>query len=193
MVISHSRLDPLTARRFRTGRPCLDFVHTGGVGNWIRAELIHDATDLRRWLAYLLDVQDVRARLADVDRTRALREAIWLLAQARVADRPLGSEHVSTVNAFAVPSPPRLLLDDDGSSRTETPTASGALSALARDAIDLFGGPLGHRIRECAASDCQLLFVDASGPGRRRWCSMERCGNRAKVRAHRAAKSSDVP
>ena len=38
----------------------------------------------------------------------------------------------------------------------------------------------------CAAEDCGLLFVDASRPGQRRWCSMERCGNLAKVRGHRA-------
>lgn len=159
----------------------------------MRAELIHNAVDLRRWLAYLLDIEDVRVLPADVGRARRLREAIWQLAQARVAGRPLGSEHVSTVNTFAVPAPPRPLLEYDGSSRIETPTASVVLSALARDAIDLLGGPLGQRIRECAASDCQLLFVDASGPGRRRWCSMERCGNRTKVRAHRAAKRLPDP
>jgi hypothetical protein len=34
-------------------------------------------------------------------------------------------------------------------------------------------------------SRCSLLFVDTSRSGRRRWCSMERCGNRAKVAAHR--------
>ncbi|MFE7130281.1 CGNR zinc finger domain-containing protein [Streptomyces sp. NPDC057638] len=47
-------------------------------------------------------------------------------------------------------------------------------------------GPHAHRVRVCAAHDCQLLFADTSRPGRRRWCSMERCGNREKVRAHRA-------
>jgi predicted RNA-binding Zn ribbon-like protein len=30
-----------------------------------------------------------------------------------------------------------------------------------------------------------LLYVDASRPGRRRWCSMERCGDRAKKRKAR--------
>lgn len=65
--------------------------------------------------------------------------------------------------------------------------APAALSVLARDAIDLFGGPLARRVRVCAAEDCGLLFVDASRPGRRRWCSMQRCGNLAKVRKHRAA------
>jgi predicted RNA-binding Zn ribbon-like protein len=60
------------------------------------------------------------------------------------------------------------------------------LSTLARDAIYLFTGPLAERIRVCAADDCGLLFVDQSRPGGRRWCSMQRCGNLAKVRKHRA-------
>jgi predicted RNA-binding Zn ribbon-like protein len=43
------------------------------------------------------------------------------------------------------------------------------------------------RIRQCAAHNCYLTFLDTSRPDSRRWCSMERCGNRAKVRAaHRA-------
>jgi predicted RNA-binding Zn ribbon-like protein len=29
------------------------------------------------------------------------------------------------------------------------------------------------------------VFYDESRAGSRRWCSMQRCGNRAKVRAHR--------
>jgi predicted RNA-binding Zn ribbon-like protein len=60
-----------------------------------------------------------------------------------------------------------------------------ALASLARDAIDLLGGPHATRVRECAAEDCALLFVDASRPGRRRWCSMEGCGNRAKTTSYR--------
>jgi predicted RNA-binding Zn ribbon-like protein len=74
---------------------------------------------------------------------------------------------------------------DGGAARVAGGDATAALSTLARDAIDLFGGPLAGRVRECAADNCGLLFVDTSRPGRRRWCSMERCGNRAKVRAYR--------
>jgi predicted RNA-binding Zn ribbon-like protein len=44
---------------------------------------------------------------------------------------------------------------------------------------------MADRVRRCAGNDCLLTFVDTSRPGRRRWCSMERCGNRAKVRAFR--------
>ncbi|GGO86054.1 hypothetical protein GCM10012280_21260 [Wenjunlia tyrosinilytica] len=41
-----------------------------------------------------------------------------------------------------------------------------------------------HRIRECANGHCILHFFDTSQNGRRRWCSMAVCGNRAKVSRH---------
>jgi len=41
-----------------------------------------------------------------------------------------------------------------------------------------------HRIRACAAHDCVLHFYDDSRGGRRQWCSMATCGNRAKARRH---------
>ncbi len=39
-------------------------------------------------------------------------------------------------------------------------------------------------VRQCAAKDCELLFVDRT-PGRhRRWCSKKGCGNRTWAREH---------
>ncbi|HEY1176305.1 MAG TPA: CGNR zinc finger domain-containing protein, partial [Phytomonospora sp.] len=46
--------------------------------------------------------------------------------------------------------------------------------------LDLLEGRT-ERIRKCANPDCLLWFLDVSKNGRRRWCSMEGCGNRAKA------------
>ncbi|MFD0786561.1 CGNR zinc finger domain-containing protein [Micromonospora azadirachtae] len=46
-------------------------------------------------------------------------------------------------------------------------------------------------MRECGAHNCHLVFVDTSRPGQRRWCSMERCGNRHKVSSLRARRAAD--
>lgn len=45
------------------------------------------------------------------------------------------------------------------------------------------------RLRSCEHEDCTLWFLDTSKGGRRRWCSMESCGNRAKARRHYARTS----
>jgi predicted RNA-binding Zn ribbon-like protein len=55
------------------------------------------------------------------------------------------------------------------------------LSTVARDAIDLLASGAVERVRTCGGDDCTLLFVDSSRPGKRRWCSMEICGNKAKA------------
>ena len=168
----------------RTGRPCLDFAHTGGEGAWAVWELIRDAHDLERWLGVVLDGVTVTAAPRDVARARGVRHAITQLAFAAIAAKEPPAGAVAEVDAAAALPPlvPRLGLDgvivDPGD-------VAAALSTLALDAIDLFGGPMAARVRECAAEDCGLLFVDASRPGTPRWCSMERCGNRAKVRAYR--------
>jgi len=35
-------------------------------------------------------------------------------------------------------------------------------------------------VKQCAAEGCTLFFVDRTPSGRRRWCEMKTCGNRAK-------------
>jgi predicted RNA-binding Zn ribbon-like protein len=40
------------------------------------------------------------------------------------------------------------------------------------------------RVGECANPTCGWLFLDTSRNGRRRWCDMAHCGNRAKARRH---------
>ena len=42
------------------------------------------------------------------------------------------------------------------------------------------------RLRMCASDTCDWLFYDSSRTGRRRWCDMNTCGNRAKAARHRA-------
>ena len=174
-------------RRFLTGRPSLDFAHTGGEGSLARWEILHRGDDLARWLSLILGVEVV-AEDAEVAAARQVRNAIGRLAYARAAAEAWAPADVQTVNTTARGIPPTPQLRPDGTFVNPVTSVEAALSALARDAIDLFSGPLGDRIRVCAAENCGLLLVDASRPGDRRWCSMQVCGNRAKVRAHREAR-----
>ncbi len=50
---------------------------------------------------------------------------------------------------------------------------------VARAAADLLTAPELGRLRRCAG--CPWMFLDRSRNGSRRWCSMEDCGNRAKM------------
>lgn len=178
-------------RRFLTGRPALDLVHTGDAGRNPVWEMIHAPEDLSRWLGVILEVDEIRATPADLPALRSLRAAITRAAYRRAAGRPLSSRDLSAINAAAAAPPLVPVLRPNLARAYAEPTASAAFSTLARDAIDLFASQLTGRIRVCAAADCALLFVDTSRPGRRRWCSMQRCGNLAKVRGYRRKQSLD--
>lgn len=54
------------------------------------------------------------------------------------------------------------------------------LTAVAWSALGLLTSPDAARVGACPGTGCGWLFLDASG--RRRWCSMAVCGNRAKAR-----------
>lgn len=190
-VLGGPRLAGLTAadaRRFRTGRSCLDFCHTGGGGPLAKFELLRDGPSLADWLGVVLNLEGIDATDDDVAQARELRRAIWSAAHALIAHDPVTDEQRQAINDAATREPIVPFLHADGTVSAKQPVTIGqVLSTLARDAIDLFSGPLAVRIRVCAAGNCGLLFVDQSRPGARRWCSMQRCGNLAKVRRHRAA------
>ncbi|MDN0193655.1 CGNR zinc finger domain-containing protein [Streptomyces sp. S.PNR 29] len=178
--------------RFDPGALCLELLTTGGPGAFARYEVLHTPADLAAWAdrsrlpgGLRLDITE-----AEVEQARAVRDALFLLTADRAHGRRLNRRHLDAVNAAAAEPPLVTRIEPDGT-RGWAPGATGTrlLSTVARDAIDLFTGPYADRIRECGAHDCYLLFVDTSRPGRRRWCAMEHCGNREKVRAHRARAS----
>ncbi|MBB6693749.1 CGNR zinc finger domain-containing protein [Cohnella xylanilytica] len=52
---------------------------------------------------------------------------------------------------------------------------------IVRSLADTLAAVPADRIRKCEHDDCLLRFVDTSKSGKRRWCSMETCGNRHKA------------
>ncbi|WP_329117308.1 CGNR zinc finger domain-containing protein [Streptomyces sp. NBC_01353] len=181
--------------RFDAGALCLELLLTGGPGPVAaRFEVLDSAEGLRDWVrrCRLGPDLDVTVTARELARVREVRNALWGLAHARTEGRAYAPEGLALVNEAAARPPllPRMTADG-AHAWGPGATATALLSTVARDAIDLFTGPHADRIRECGADNCALLFVDTSRPGRRRWCAMERCGNRHKVRAHRARAHSE--
>ncbi|WP_369023663.1 CGNR zinc finger domain-containing protein [Nocardia cyriacigeorgica] len=176
--------------RFDAGAVCLDFAHTGGEGDYAKFESLHEPADLAQWLAEppLSALLTVPVTAEELTAAKSLRQAIWVVAHARADGRPLPADAVATINRAATPTPltPELAMDGTTAGWAAPVRATQALSTLARETIELLTGPLAGRIRECAGDNCPLVFVDTSRPGARRWCAMERCGNRHKLRALRA-------
>ncbi|MDQ4131636.1 MAG: CGNR zinc finger domain-containing protein [Actinomycetota bacterium] len=172
--------------RFDPGALCLEFAVTGGDEDQGAFETLRAPVDLERWAESTLDLVMHTVTMRDLVEARRLRAAVWRLADARIARRVLGADDVDALNRSAARPPLVPRIDDQGRRVFAAPaTATQLLSTVARDAVDLFTGPFANRIRRCSGTNCTLVFVDTSRPGRRRWCSMERCGNRAKVNTFR--------
>ncbi|EOD65735.1 CGNR zinc finger domain-containing protein [Amycolatopsis vancoresmycina] len=173
---------------FDGGRPCLDLVNTMRSRHEAGVELLTGPHALAEWLARAgLTTGPVPVTAGNVLAAKALREAIDRVLLPPEEPSEMDVELVNNAAASAPAPPPRLTLTSDGY-RREVPApkdpVAAAFAALAADAIDLATSDA--EVRVCAADDCGLRFCDASPRRNRQWCSMSRCGNRAKARAHYA-------
>jgi predicted RNA-binding Zn ribbon-like protein len=173
---------------FRSGRLCLAFCATVGE-RWRRGfERLRVPGDLARWYAEAgVAGTPVPVTGADLDRARVVREAIYRSATAVIGGGAPAARDEEIINtaAAAAPPVPRLQAGAVTLAAAGPDPAASALSAVARDAADLLGGPRAARLRECASPECGLLFLDVSRPGRRRWCSSSACGGKARAAAYR--------
>lgn len=123
---------------------------------------------------------------AVLQRAIRLREAIYRVFSAIAADRTPEPSDLDLLNTelHDAMSHTRLVAVDNGFDWTwpaSTPELERALWPVARSAAELLISDELDRVRECAAHDCGWLFFDESRNRSRRWCSMQTCGNRAKV------------
>jgi predicted RNA-binding Zn ribbon-like protein len=143
-------------------------------------------SDLDRWAAGVVDADGIQATDDDMEVALRLQAAIWSVADAVVDRRSAPKASLDVINELAAgPSLVPRLTPGPARSWAQNQSAAAVLSTVARDAIDVLGGPPAARLKRCEGARCALLFVDTSRPGQRRWCSMDRCGNRAKAAAHR--------
>jgi predicted RNA-binding Zn ribbon-like protein len=183
---------------FDSGSFALDFAYTGAIGDDAAMsgspafEALHSPDDLSAWLRERLPVAVGAARTRDLFDAIALRDAIARMAVGCAHGEPRRATDIDLVNLYAAtPDIPPALAGGTRQAGRSVHTIGQALSTIARDAVDLFDEANAGRIRECSGGDCAMVYLDTSRAATRRWCSMQRCGNRAKVRAHRARKAGD--
>jgi predicted RNA-binding Zn ribbon-like protein len=177
---------------FDSGSTALDFAYTGAMGYelpWFSSdwEDLHSPDDLAAWIAGRFPTVAPTATDRDLVDALALRGAIARVATASSRGGAGAAADVDIINLFAAtPDIPPALAGGTRQAGRSTARLGQALSELAREAVALFAPDAIDRIRECSADDCELVYLDESRSRNRRWCSMQRCGNRAKVRAHRS-------
>ncbi len=192
------------------GALCLDFANTiSGHRQRSPRERLQTYGDLIAWAEQtgILGAADARRlrtegtrrpgdAAAVLARARTLREAIYGLATA-LPDSPADADLAALNGELA--SAMRHARLESGADRLEwawekAPTAlDRVLWPVARSAADLFTSDEPVLVRECASETCTWLFRDTSKNHSRKWCDMRDCGNRAKVRRHRARQRAGDP
>lgn len=178
------------------GRPALDFVNTRRE-RWRReVETLVTPEDLGLWLVEAGVVEEAPTSVprSVLREARELREAIDVLVVAQPDGRAeVVGAAVAVVDRWIARAGtrPSLVLGADGrpelAERGPADSPRRALGLIALDAAQLLGRPEERaRLRICASETCSARFYDRSPAGRRRWCSMELCGNVEKARRHRA-------
>lgn len=188
------------------GRVCLDFVNSVDprVGAQ-RKDYLASYADLATWsghaqvladdqVATLLRAatQHPRQAAAVFEQAMALRETLYQIFTAVAARLPAAAADLEALQAayVATIAQSRLAQATEGY-RWRWPGGTQALEQLLWpiicSAIDLLTSPEARRVKVCPGlGDCGWLFLDTSKSGRRRWCSMESCGSRSKMRRYYA-------
>ncbi|NEA37118.1 CGNR zinc finger domain-containing protein [Streptomyces sp. SID13031] len=188
---------------FDSGSFALELLLSGGPPPWDRYEAWHAPEDVAGWIAgshLALELpiakEQVKVGPAELKRLKEFRAVLWRIIPVLADGKPMPgvvAEHglsptgneLDIINQAVGPLP-RTRLNPTGVKQWQTPiTGTQILGAAARELVDLIGTDQVKRLRMCEGADCYLMFHDTSRPGNRRWCSMQRCGNRHKVGTYR--------
>ncbi len=201
---------------FIADRLWLDFVNSDDAARARRGgrlDALHDFDGFIRWLqeASLLDGERAaalwrRTQQQPTGASATLHEARRLRSVLRaLAER--GGATADRVTQLAIAEINRVLGRSAGTRRVEPdPTGgfvrnfvtvgdvfAGLLMPVIESAADALVRDELARVRRCADPRCRRLFFDGSRNGKRRWCTMSTCGNRAKAARHRTKRKNDAP
>lgn len=187
---------------FPCGTLALDFLGTlRARRNPVPAEKLGTPALLDDWFVESGMLDDAPgADEADLAAAVELREAVYSLVESRIAagstppdggpDRA-ASAAVDVLNRHAAQPPVVPQLGSSGVRRSGS--AAQGLAAIAREAVEILGGPDAALLRECGRPECTQVYLDRSRGHRREWCAMRTCGNRVKVSAYRSRHRSAAP
>ena len=162
----------------------LDFVNTDDLRRGVRVDVLRDFNSLIQWLG-AADVLDAERAIGITRRAteQPAGAAAALVEINRVLGRSAGHRRVE--------------FGDDGSFKQSFVPVGDAFAGLmipvVESAAEALVGKELLRVRRCADGRCPRVFYDSTRNGRRRWCDMATCGNRAKAARFRARERDVTP
>lgn len=187
------------------GALCLDFANTA---EWHRSnqptETLYSYADLLGWAQSqrILSVEqkthlensaiqrplDAKAAL---EQALSLREVIYQIMVASIKQLNSSPADLAALNLVLADALLHIQLIEEEKSYswiwdTLVDSLTAPLRPVVLSAANLLTSDRLANVKQCEDDrGCGYLFIDTSKNRSRRWCSMESCGNRAKVRRHR--------
>lgn len=195
--------------KFLGGHIALDFINTV---DWRISEEPSDRlqryADLVAWgrQAGVLTPERARTLLATarteparaeetLAKAQALREAMGRVIWAAAQGEPPGAPDLTVLNNALARALAHARVEDAGGRllwcwAVTADDLDCILWPVVRAAAELITSDAIHQVKMCADDRCGWLFLDTTRNRRRRWCSMEDCGNRNKARRYYARKKA---
>lgn len=184
------------------GRLCLDFLNTQVHKPKGAVDLISTPEQLLHWLELAnLISHEASERLSrewqEGDNGKsAWQQAVELRAflrpimEALIAGQPVPSASVERLNSVLHEHPAYLTLryDEEGQftqeAQFDTDEMHDWIPVIAQDTADFLCQADYSLLKQCDGVGCIRLFYDTTKNHKRRWCSVEKCGRRAKAAAY---------
>ncbi|MGW0757430.1 CGNR zinc finger domain-containing protein [Streptomyces sp. NPDC002814] len=136
-----------------------------------------------------LETAEVRHRFGITERdltdVRELRESLRAACLAHAGHPP--HREVTPLGELLARAPLYVAVDEHDGSATLAPADDGPLlSRVAAAVAQALTEGTWLRLKACELPECHWAYYDRSPGGRRRWCSMQVCGARVKMRRYRA-------
>lgn len=168
----------------------IDFINTLICQRGEPVDLLADTTQLIHWAHEAGYAVEGELTSNDLLAAKTLRSALNDLFLAGIQGNDISNEALSTVNQHLEQYAQHELLQLNTEGELALVPDKGAksvsalLAALAYEGAQLLASKQLSYVKRCSNPECVLLFLDTSRTRKRRWCSMEICGNRAKVAKH---------
>lgn len=192
--------------RLVAGDTALNFANTlNGHTKRIGHEYLHDFADLAIWCRHseilssaeteqLLRYAARHPRQANALHRRSLelRELIFRIFHAIAMGASPGEVDLASLNAAWGDAQRHARIQRTPNGFSLQWDEAAALERIPRilssAAVNTLVSEKALRVRACAGEGCDWLFIDSSRNHLRRWCSMDECGNRAKMRRRQQRK-----
>ncbi|GGB67411.1 CGNR zinc finger domain-containing protein [Shewanella inventionis] len=169
----------------------IDFINTQVIQNGELVDMLGVPADINHWAQQVGYTLTSDVTINDLATVKILREGLKTLVLAAIEGTNPSKDELVILNYYLEEHRTHQQLEinpETGELRLAVNNNKAHLSSLlanvAYEGAQLLASSQVSYVKSCSNPECVLLFLDTSRTKRRRWCSMDTCGNRAKVARH---------